>query len=291
MSSGVAWAPGGIPVLRPGSLLEACTLRQAHPGYGLIVDGAGLLPAPGAGVHLPDGVIDLRGVPELADLAISGPEVRLGATTTFATLQREPDLLAGWPLLGQAAAARGADQVRSQATLGGDLLYAAAAGDSLPPLAVYCARVELRSRRGTREVDLLDFYRKDGHDLAPDELLAAVRLPRPQPGTLQRFCKVGTGSAPAAAELAVALTLTRDQGDGTFQAVHLASHPLGPGVLRLTASEHLLEGQPLTPELLDRVAAQVAEEVQSAADGGVGARDRPGVAGEVVRRFLEELLP
>lgn len=283
--------PGQLTVLRPASLDAALAARAEHPSFRPLAGGTDLMVQLHAGVPAPAGVIDLWGLDALRELRVEATGVRLGALTTFAAILTDPDLLAGWPLLVEAAAGIGAVQIRNRATLGGNVVNASPAGDSLPPLVVYGAELELASVRGRRRVPVLDFYRGYKElDLAPDELLVAVEIPRPSTGLLQRFRKVGTRRAQAIAKLSVALLLARDAASGRLYQVRLACGAVGPTVLRLPGSEALLEGQELTPALIEAVRAEVEAEVRPIDDVRSSADYRRRAAGRIVARFLSDLL-
>ena len=282
--------PRELPLIRPSSLDEALAARAEHPGYLLLAGGTDLMAQLHAGLIWPSGVIDLGGLPELAGLSVSPGRVRVGAMYTFGRMLRDADLAAGWPLLVEAAATVGAVQIRNRATLGGNMVNASPAGDSLPPLAVYEAELELVSLRGTRRVPLLDFYRGYKElDLAEDELLVAVEIPRPNTGTLQRFRKVGTRQAQAITKLSVALCLLRDQQDGRLRHVRLACGAVGPYVLRLPGAEALMEGALPGPGLEEAVRRKVEEEVRPIDDIRSTAEYRRKVAARIVARFVGEL--
>lgn len=279
-----------VPVLKPSSLAEGLRRRAEHPDYLVLAGGTDAMVLLHTGRLHPPGVLDLWGLDELRVRQVRPEGVTLGALTTFGDVLREPDLLAGWPLLVEAAATVGAVQIRSRATLGGNVINASPAGDSLPALAVYGAELELASVRGLRRVDIGAFYRgyKD-LDLAADELLVAIHLPRPEPGLVQRFRKVGTRRAQAISKLSLAMTLARSADGGRLTDVRIAAGALGPYVLRLSGCEALLEGATLDAALVQQASAAAEQEVRPIDDIRSTATYRRVVAGRVLARFLSDL--
>ena len=73
----------------------------------------------------------------------------------------------------------GSPQIRNRATVAGNLGTASPAGDAHPPLLASGApSVEAESVRGTRLIDIDDFFLGVKRNaLAPDELIRAVRVP------------------------------------------------------------------------------------------------------------------
>ena len=132
-----------------------------------------------------------------------GGGLAIGALTTFTELRRSPLVAKHAPLLAQAGREIGGVQIQNRATLGGNVVNASPAADSVPVLAVADALLVVASTQGQREIPLLDFYtgyRKTG--LQPGELLLEIQVPAlPGPGF---FRKVGTRAANAISKVVVA---------------------------------------------------------------------------------------
>ena len=82
------------------------------------------------------------------------------------------------PALAEASRTVGSPQIQNRGTLGGNLGTSSPAGDSLPPLLVEGAEVELASVRGERRVPLAEFLvgPKQERAAREDELIVAVRV-------------------------------------------------------------------------------------------------------------------
>jgi xanthine dehydrogenase small subunit len=132
-----------------------------------------------------------------------GGGIAIGALTTFGQLRASPLVEKHAPLLARAAREIGGVQIQNRATLGGNVVNASPAADSVPVLAIADATFILASARGQREVAIGDFFldrRKTA--LRPDELLIEIQLPAlPGPGF---FRKVGTRAANAISKVVFA---------------------------------------------------------------------------------------
>ena len=96
---------------------------------------------------------------------------------------------------GLKAAARevGSVQIQNTGTLAGNICNASPAADGIPPLLTLGAQVELVSRAGSRRMPLAAFVTGARRTaLRPGELLAAVLIPDPAPGTWAGFTKIGS---------------------------------------------------------------------------------------------------
>jgi len=145
----------------------------------------------------PDVVVDVKGLPGLRDIKETAEGLFVGAAVPMAELVHHP-LVNGprWNLLAQAAAAMGNEQVRSRATLGGNLCTASPAADSAPALLTLEAFAVIRGAAGERRVPMAEFFlgpRKTA--LQKGELLVGVLIPVPPKGTAATYVKLSRRKA------------------------------------------------------------------------------------------------
>jgi CO/xanthine dehydrogenase FAD-binding subunit len=218
-----------VDVHAPHTLEEALHLRAEHPGARPIAGGTDLMVALNADRERPDALIDLGRVPELRGWHYDGDELVLGAGLTY-TEAGGGELAVALPALAAASRTVGSPQIRNRGTLGGNLGTASPAGDSLPPLLVEDARIELASSRGVRTLPLAEFLTGPKRNaLAADELVVAVRL-RPS-GAPQTFMKVGPRNAMVISICSLALSADRERGE-----LRAAFGSAGPVVGLVTAA-------------------------------------------------------
>jgi CO/xanthine dehydrogenase FAD-binding subunit len=200
-----------MDVLTPRSLDEALRLKSEHPDAVPITGGTDLMVELNFDRRRPDVVLNLGEVPELRGFARDDGLLRLGAGLTYAEAMAEP-LRSLLPALAEASRTVGSPQIRNRGTLGGNLGTASPAGDSLPPLLVEDAEVEVASMRGSRRVPLGEFLVGPKRNaLARDELIVAV-LVRPS-GAPQTFMKVGPRNAMVIAVCSLAVSADRERGE------------------------------------------------------------------------------
>jgi len=200
-----------MDVLTPLSLDEALRLKSEHPGAVPIAGGTDLMVELNFDRRRPDVVLNLGEVPELRGFARDNGLLRLGAGLTYAEAMAEP-LRTLLPALAEASRTVGSPQIRNRGTIGGNLGTASPAGDSLPPLLVEDAEVEVASAGGSRRLALGEFLVGPKRNaLASDELIVAV-LVRPS-GAPQTFMKVGPRNAMVIAVCSLAVSVDREQGE------------------------------------------------------------------------------
>jgi xanthine dehydrogenase FAD-binding subunit len=142
--------------LTPKSLDEAFDVLQRMPAARLLAGATDLLPWAREGragdVHL-SAVVDLSRIPALGGISQEGARIRIGATTPISALQRHPLLMQQAPVLGACALWFADDQIREQATVGGNLVNASPAGDTQPALLALNTHVTLVRREGGRLIE------------------------------------------------------------------------------------------------------------------------------------------
>jgi xanthine dehydrogenase small subunit len=234
------------------------------------------------------GLLDLTRVEGLSGIRRHDSLIEIGATTRISEVLDSEIIGRDLPALRQAAALFGAPAIRNRATVGGNIIAASPAADLPPVLLALGARVALASATGHRELPLEEFYlgyRRTA--LRGDELLTAIRVPCPVPGTAQAFYKVGTRRAQSIAKVSVACA-GRVAPDGTIAGVRIASGSIAPTPVLLRGVMAFLEGRPGGPETCAEAARRASGEVEPINDVRSTAGYRRTVVGRLVGRFVRE---
>jgi xanthine dehydrogenase small subunit len=276
------------PVVSPRGLAEAYAILGDGPirpiagGTDLMVALTGELGEP------PDRVLDLWGLDELRGIAVEGDTISLGALTTYTEIRRSTLCREHLPVLVEAAETIGAAQIQNRGTLGGNVVNASPAGDTLPVLLASDTSFVVGSARGERVIPASEFwpaYRQTA--LAPDELLVRIRIPL-LAGRELRFRKVGTRRAQSISKVVVALGWRDSGAAGPWSDVRLALGSVAATPVRATATEAALEGRPPTPETADHAAETLAAELHPIDDVRSTAEYRRLVAARVLHRMVRE---
>lgn len=270
----------------PETLSEVLRFLSDEPGvWRLFAGGTDLM------VLLESGKLDHRnflGIAHLGELRgiVDGEgALDIGALTTFSQIRKDPLVAKLFPLLAQAASQVGAVAIQNRATIGGNIMNASPAGDSLPVLLAYDADVELISSAGVRWVHYANFhtgYKKMAAQ--SNELLARVRLPKVAPWTRQYFRKVGARAAQAISKLCMA-GLIRMEGDKILDC-RIALGSVAPTPLRCVKTEAALKGQVVTPKLVAHAQSVLMSEITPIDDIRSTAEYRRRVAQNLLGEFL-----
>jgi len=245
-----------MSVLRPESAGEAVSLFAKNLAARPLAGGTDYMVLWNMGEANGQSILDLSGVREWRTIRKTAAGLSIGALVTHAELRDDPAVRREFPLLAQAAAVVGAEQIQNRGTLGGNIANASPAADTFPALAVYEATVKTVSRKGQRSFPLCEvFAGVKKTNLEPGELIAAVELSYlPRRPHRQLFRKVGTRASMAISKT-VAAALVWLERDRTVRELRFALGSMAPTVRRLKAAEEFVKGQRLAPA----VAAEACE--------------------------------
>jgi CO/xanthine dehydrogenase FAD-binding subunit len=210
-------------------------------------------------------LLSLHRVKELSDISVlDNGEICIGATVRIVDLLTSALLREQAPLLTEAAALIGCNQTRNQATIGGNIVNAAACADTVPPLIIHDAELLIESPQGQRRLPLCEFIERPYHtSIKHDELLTAVCLPPAKWLSPQAaFRKLGRRNALNITRISVAALLDFDS-DGVIQDARLTGGSVMPAPHRIEIAEQELIGKRPQPARLNQVAAAAAEYVFS----------------------------
>jgi CO/xanthine dehydrogenase FAD-binding subunit len=285
--------PADYELIAPGNLRAVVSLLADEPGKWLpIAGGTDVMVQYAAGKLPTRKLISIWNLPELRAIEISPEEIRIGAGCSYTELREHNVIAQEFPLLASAARWTGGIANQNRGTLGGNIVNASPAADSLPALMVYEAELILVSRRGERRVPYVDFhtdYKK--MKLAPEELIRAICLGRRFSNYLHYARKVGARDAQAISKVCVA-ALGRLRGGVTgsvIDDVRIALGSVAPVPLRLTEVERIAKGKPVEPELVQWTRKMTSAAIQPIDDIRSTARYRSAVAGNLVAEFLQQL--
>ena len=278
--------PAEPPVVSPASLAQAFALLAAAPHRPIAGGTDVMVQIAGETAPVPERMLDLWRLDELRGIRVEGDALVLGALTTYTEIRRSTLCAEHAPALVEAAATIGAVQIQNRGTLGGNIVNASPAGDTLPVLLAMDAAITVGSLRGERTFAAIDFwpaYRRT--PLRPDELVVRVSLPLVA-GRRVRFRKVGTRRAQAISKVVMALAWRED--GGVWRNVRLALGSVAPTPIRARQTERVLDGAAPRETAADHAAAVLRGELRPIDDVRSTAAYRKAAAGRVLHRLLRE---
>jgi len=273
---------------RPGTLAEAFSVFEAHPGAIPIAGGTDLFVYANQRHQRWPVLLSLEALSELQELSWGESELVLGAGVPLARIERElhrAQLRIG--LLEQLLPLFSSRLIRNRATLGGNLGTASPIGDSAPALLALGATLELVSRRGSRRLPLRDFftaYRQTA--LEPGELIRAVRIARPFP-EFQRFYKISKRVMDDISTVAGAFALSLD-GEHKVTRFGVAFGGVAATPLAAPSLEQIALGRTWNSATLALLVKEAAQLGSPQSDLRGSASYRQAMIGQLLEKFFYE---
>jgi CO/xanthine dehydrogenase FAD-binding subunit len=228
----------------------------------------------------------LERIDELKGVEDRGEEVLIGACSTHTSLLANRIILENFPVLIEALKVLGSPSIRNMGTIGGNICTASPAADTLPPLYVLAAEVEIRSKGGSRRISVREFISGPGKiSLKNDEVISGVWVKKAPEYNIHHFEKVGQRKALAIAVVSLAAIL-RVSDSGRIEKARLAWGSVGPTTVTSAEVEEALTGQPLSSETLRKAVPLARKAVNPIDDVRASASYRRTVAGNLLWRLI-----
>jgi carbon-monoxide dehydrogenase medium subunit len=273
---------------RPSSLEEACAMLAAQDGrVKALAGGTDLLVQMKQGGLELDTLVSLQDVPGLDTLHLEDDgSLVIGSATPLGAIENSTDVRRAFPAIAEAASFVGSLQVRSRATVGGNLCNAAPSADTAPILIACGSTAVITDGRSERTLLLEDFFSGPGQTvLRPGELLKAIVVP-PVPETgFAKYCK-SFRSAMDCCTVGVAVYSDFAPGSVAVRDLRLALGAVAPTPIRARAAEAMLVGQELDEALTDRASLEAVSDALPISDLRASAAYRKVLVEVLSRRAL-----
>ncbi len=240
--------PAEFDYARPTSITDAVSaLGAAGEDAKLMAGGQSLIPILRLRLAYPSTVVDVSRVAEMRGVRDDGDAIVIGAMTTHDEILRDDLVREHAPLIAQATRTVADPQVRHRGTFGGALAHADPAGDlGAVALTLGCEFVA-HGTAGERRIPAADFFEDYlTTALTPDEVLAAIRVPKLGAGWSSHYEKFNR-VAQAWSIVAVAALVRRENGsiaEARIGLTNMGSTPLRASGAEAgaAAAEHAAEG-------------------------------------------------
>jgi len=274
----------GRSFVRPETLAGALRLLHADPAATVVAGSTDW----GVEVNLrgarAESVIAIDRLPELRGLVVDADRIEIGAALTLTEIERRLD--GRVPLLAQLFPQFASRLIRNGATLGGNLGTGSPIGDAAPVLLALEASLVLASVDGEREVALSGYFTGYRQSVRrPDELIKAVRIPRPL-ARLAAFHKIAKRRFDDISSMAVGFAVDVEDGLVTKARIGLGGVAAMP--IRALATEGVLEGRPWTLDTAQAAADVLRGEGTPIDDHRASAAYRTAMLGQSLRKLHAE---
>ena len=273
----------------PETLDDALGLMASENGDGRVplAGGTNLIVDIRDRRETPAGLVWLGKVPGLRGIRTDGDHTSMGASATVSDILSSDKLADSGSSLVESARVFAGQMVRNAATVAGNIACGSPAADLVPPLMALDAQVTLASKSGVRTVDLGEYFTGYKQDVRrADELITEIRWPRAMEPSVDVFYKLARrkGDAITVTGVAVAMTVS----NGKCSRARIALGAVGPTVFRAKEAESMLEGEALSPALIEAAAQEAAAAASPIDDVRASAEYRHHAVGALTKRLVTQ---
>lgn len=243
----------------PATIDEAVKLASKFNGEGLfIAGGTDVLLKMKTDTITPTALINIKNIPELRGIKyIKKKGASIGALTTLRELTRQKEISQYYPALSRAASLMASEQVRSFATIGGNLCNAAPSADLAPPLIALNSHLKIIGKTASRIIPIEDFFTNPGTTvLEPGEILQEITIPPPRGKTI--FIKQSPREFMDISIVCISINL--EVKNGVCQEARIALGAVAPTPLKADQAEKELIGKRLDEKTIAKAAKAASEE-------------------------------
>ncbi len=244
----------------PNSIEEAIQLLwRADEKAKLIAGGTDLVIGLRNGDQNPRLLIDVTGIEELRRIEETDSTISIGSAVTHSEIASSP-LIRKWAkVLSDAASEIGAPQIRNLGTIGGNIVNASPAADTIPPLMVLNAMGKVVSKEGEKQVPFYELFKGPYEtNLKSHELLVEVTFQKLSPDMKSCFVRLARRDAMAIARMSIAIILGMEKGKRQIKDIRIAAGSVTPTPQRLSEAEDLLREKSPDKETLQAAALKVS---------------------------------
>ncbi|MFF4388782.1 xanthine dehydrogenase small subunit [Streptomyces sp. NPDC001552] len=246
------YARDGATFLRKDTLAETLRLLRERPDAVVVAGSTDYGVEVNIRSRRAECVVAIDRLPELRELRVESDHIEIGAAVTLTEIERRLD--GDVPLLAELFPQFASRLIRNSGTLGGNLGTGSPIGDSPPVLLALEASLVLADADGERVVPLAEYFTGYRQSVRrPDELIRAVRIPRPL-SPVTAFHKIAKRRFDDISSVAIAFAL--DIEGGTVRKARIGLGGVAATPIRALATEAALEGKPWSAETA-RAAARV----------------------------------
>ena len=261
-------------------------LAAANGEAKILAGGQSLVPMLNFRLLRPSTLVDINRIPDLAFIEEGADAIVVGALTRHHRLETAPVIARHLPVVAEAMRHVAHLAIRNRGTIGGSLSHADPAAE-LPMLALLLdATLHVVSHAGPRTIAARDFFLGPlTVDLAPDEIVTRIVLPKLPPATGWGFAEVARRNGDFALAAAAATLKLRD---GVIGEARIAMTGIDDTAKRAGEAEALLAGRTLTPDLIDTAVAAARAGVNPPTDLHASSDYRRHLVGVLVGRALAD---
>jgi carbon-monoxide dehydrogenase medium subunit len=279
--------PASFEYLRAKTIPEAIGFLQQYGDDAKILSGGqSLIPMMKFRLARPAYLVDINRISGLSYIREEDGYLRIGGLTREADLDTSPLIKAKYPILADTSRVIADPQIRSMATVAGNLAHGDPANDHPATMLALRAEIVATGPRGERVLPVDGFFvTLFTTQLEHDELVTEIRVPVPPAHSGGAYMKLERKVGDfATAASAVQMTV---DAKGICQKAGIALTNVGPTPIRASKAEGFLREKRLDEAGIRQAALLAAEEAKPSSDLRGPEEYKRALVKELTRRALQ----
>ncbi|MDK2564024.1 FAD binding domain-containing protein [Romboutsia sedimentorum] len=205
-------------------------------------------------------LIDISDVKQLKFIEDEGDIMKIGGCTTLNEIIKSPKINSNLQGLKKACSLVGSPQIRSRATIGGNICNASPSSDLIPPLLALDAKVCIQSKNSERKEYLKDILLdKNKIKLNEDEILKYIEFKNLNPNQVLSFVKLGFRKSLSISKISCSVLLEIEENK--FKNMNIALGALSKIAMREYEVEQYLKGKSINQNTINKALDIVQESI------------------------------
>ncbi|MBE2220845.1 MAG: xanthine dehydrogenase family protein subunit M [Anaerolineae bacterium] len=285
----------GLPefdYVKPRSLLEASQFLAQHEGKARpFLGGTDTFVRMRDGAWSDSYLVDVKQFEGMGEISFDPDNgLRIGAAVNMNKVIASPEVNAHYPLLAEAARTVASYQLRSRATIVGNLCNGSPAGDTTGACIVMGSVLEVNGVNGRFHLPLTHFFKGPGKTaLNPGDIVTAITFPILPVGSNGRYLKLGRNALGDLAIVGVTAFAYPDANQPSGFTFRLALASVAPTPLVPVEAEAILTNQPITPDTIDQAANAAMNACTPISDTRGSARYRKQMVRNLTRQAVTDV--
>jgi len=279
--------------IRPATLTEASDFLSHHPDTARpFLGGTDVFVRMRDGFMKPQFLVDVKNLDGTNDLRFD-PQTGLtiGAAVNMNRLNASPDVQTYYPLLAEACRSVASYQLRTRATIVGNICNASPAGDTIGTCLVLDGMLHIHGVSGLRQEPLSTFFLGPGKTtLKPGDIVTALQIPIPPKDSTGKYIKLGRNQLSDLSIVGVTAFGYKDPTCSSGYRFRLALASVAPVPLMPKEVETFLANNPITADAIHEAARLAMEACTPIDDVRGSARYRKLMVRNLSVKALTEVL-
>ena len=246
----------GLPpfdYIKPESLEEASTyLSSNHPYAAPFSGGTDIFVKLRGQFSQYKFLVDIKQLPGMGEIQFDEVDgLVIGAAVNMNRVIHSPVINHYYPVLTNACANVASYQLRTRATIIGNICNASPAGDTIGACLLLNGVLNSYHHAGGRQIPLADFFSAPGETiLKPGEIVTSIQLSVPPAGMIGTYIKLGRNAIGDLAIVGVTVVGYPDENSASGFQLKLALASVFPTPLVVNQVNDLLSTSPISEELI-----------------------------------------